>query len=183
MPRARSKSRSAFDDVLTRASASEGALVPTANANLNDDLNYKSVVYALDTAKGNVSKASDLLECRPKTLRSYIARHKELQDIIADYQERVLDLAQEIIFKEVECGDYASARYVLDTLGKDRGFSHKEEFPAKKPDLLISKNMTFEELEQLQTIVLERIADKISERKRLQAPSSPSGSPDPTPES
>lgn len=60
-------------------------------------------------------------------VRYHVVRSPILQQVMADARDRIIDVAEDNIFKAVESGDKAYSWKVLQTLGKDRGYTERRE--------------------------------------------------------
>lgn len=95
-----------------------------------------------------------------RSLYNYIQRHPQLQEVVEDQHATLVDTAQSWLRRHVEAGDMKACIYVLNTLGKDRGFTTRTETTAANGAPLTSEpqervqldQFTVEELEQLEAI-------------------------------
>lgn len=88
-------------------------------------------ILALEAAHGNVSSAAFALGVKRGYLHSKIATDPDLQEIVADLEQVVVDKAQENVYNKVLTGDADMSWKILQTLGKDRGFSTRVESTGK----------------------------------------------------
>jgi hypothetical protein len=95
------------------------------------------IIAALEAAKGNLSEAAEALGVRRHNLARVITGDSELRSIHMDCLERHIDAAQSVVFKAVEQGNYVAATFVLSTIGKEAGWSTKQELTlrTKEPNL------------------------------------------------
>ena len=117
------------------------------------------IVEALFSVEGNLSAAAKILGVRRNKLASFINNNRELRAIHMDFMEAMIDAAQDVVFTAVKDGDYDAAAFVLTTLGKDRGYSSKQEFLVKKE--VHVKDMDLEELSSRKHELLETLAKKL----------------------
>lgn len=83
---------------------------------------------AIWRAAGNVSKAADILKISSGRLRNFIRRSPYLSAEVQESLEQLADKAQDIIAEGLEDEDDkgrrdAAAKYVLDRIGKQRGWA------------------------------------------------------------
>jgi hypothetical protein len=88
----------------------------------------KQICEALLECDGNVSAAAKWLsaELRIPVARQYVAgrisRSSALQEILEDIRETVIDDAESNVFRAVRAGRIEESKFVLTTIGKDRGY-------------------------------------------------------------
>lgn len=86
---------------------------------------------ALSQTKGNISACARLLNMRRSSLKERIDASPELRAKLEEVREEMLDKAEENVYDRVEQGDDAMTRFVLSTLGKERGYTQKTEVDNK----------------------------------------------------
>lgn len=86
---------------------------------------------ALIKAKGFISQAAINLKCEPQTVRNYIARYPELNDVLKEQRESLLDFAESKLIKNMDKGDTTSLIFFLKTQGRTRGYQEKLEVEAE----------------------------------------------------
>lgn len=79
---------------------------------------------------GNISACAKRMQVTRSALADKIARTPELQRAKGDLVQSVLDKAEKNIFSDVEAGDQTASKFVLQTIGKDRGYTTKSEVDA-----------------------------------------------------
>jgi len=77
---------------------------------------------ALEGAGGCVSAAARQLGISRQAVYNRIKTSDRLQDVIWEARERTLDSAEECIRQAIEKGDVPAARFVLQQLGRHRGY-------------------------------------------------------------
>ena len=83
---------------------------------------------AIIANKGVLSKVADTVGMgSAQAVRYHITRSPALQQVMADSRERIIDTAEDNIFRAIESGDKAYSWKVLQTLGKDRGYTERRE--------------------------------------------------------
>jgi hypothetical protein len=90
------------------------------------------VMTALRTRHGLVSLAAGDIGCSRATLYNYIQEFPEVAAIIADERERLIDLAEDALYRHVEEGAPWAVALVLKTLGRHRGYGDRP--PAASPE-------------------------------------------------
>ena len=85
----------------------------------------QQVIDALTQAKGLRAPAAEALHCSRQTIGNYINRCPAVKEAYEDALEETLDLAQSKLMDLVEKEHWGAIRFILATLGKDRGFTEK----------------------------------------------------------
>lgn len=88
-------------------------------------------ILALEAAHGNISSAAYALGVRRAYLKKKIDADPDLQDVVVELEQVVVDKAQENVYSKVFAGDGDMSWRILQTLGKDRGFSTRVESTGK----------------------------------------------------
>ncbi len=85
----------------------------------------QQVIDALTQAKGLRAPAAAALHCSRHTIGNYIERCPAVRAAYEDALEGTLDLAQSKLIDLVEKDHWGAIRFILATLGKDRGFTEQ----------------------------------------------------------
>lgn len=85
------------------------------------------VVYAISATGGFYNKIAYLLSKTRAQVKKYIETNKDLQLLVEDMREGLIDDAESRVMHSAANGDPANGRFVLSTVGKDRGFTTKSE--------------------------------------------------------
>lgn len=80
------------------------------------------LIAALKKHKGNMSAAADEVGLDRTTVHERCTKNPMLIKFMASLRQRLLDRAEAVNDKLIEEGDGTTARWVLDRLGKDRGY-------------------------------------------------------------
>lgn len=80
------------------------------------------VIDALKVTKGMIYLAADRLSCHPDTIYNYAKRYRSVQAEIANQRGRLVDIAELKLHQAVMDGELGAVKYVLSTLGKERGY-------------------------------------------------------------
>lgn len=89
------------------------------------------VVAALLHARGNISEAARLVGRRRQKFKHFIDGNPQILEICTEIQESSLDRIQQNAVRMAEDGDPSMIRFVLQTLGKNRGFTTRFENTGK----------------------------------------------------
>jgi len=98
-----------------------------------------TVLEAIRGTGGIVSQIAKRLSVDWSTARKYINAWDETKKAFEDERETILDMAERTLFKSVKDGNSQDAKWVLSTLGKNRGFSERQEITGANGDNFINK--------------------------------------------
>lgn len=85
------------------------------------------VVNALMATDGNISRAARKLGRKRMGLQRYINSNIDLQEMLIDMREQKVDEAETHQAELMSLKDGAAGRFILQTLGKGRGYSSRTE--------------------------------------------------------
>ena len=105
------------------------------------------VYAALMHTKGNLSVAADLLSRPRRVLTDWMRGTPEMFQVLDEIRNRQLDNIEGKVLEQAEMGDGVQARFVLTTIGKDRGFTTRVESTGKDGA-------------PLERVVTERVSDE-----------------------
>jgi Bacterial regulatory protein, Fis family len=104
------------------------------------------IVAALESARGILSKAAEALGIRRHQLEQALDADRYLHRILMDQINTMIDKAQENVMTAIDAGKYDASIFVLQTLGKEKGYSTKSELTLTKIERPM-EDMSIEELE------------------------------------
>jgi len=90
----------------------------------------EDVINALAKSGGLKGPAASILRCSRHTVTRYIERYPAVQEAYEDAVQDTVDLAQSKMIALVKREDWRAIRFLLVTLGKDRGFTERTEIQA-----------------------------------------------------
>lgn len=93
--------------------------------------NKTDVIYAIHVTRANYSKAAALLGRSRRSLKTYVDSQPDVLEFVQDIIQAKIDDIEEKYFESALSGDGANARHILETLGKDRGFTKRTELTGK----------------------------------------------------
>ena len=105
-----------------------------ARARSIDRIGEQRAVDVLTSSRGNVSLAARRLGISARTIHRWLAQYPDLRELVEAQRDRIIDMAEENIFDAVERGNLKASWFVLQTLGKKRGYSERkvvEDLPSK----------------------------------------------------
>ena len=86
---------------------------------------------AVEGTGGILTMIAQKLNCSRGTVYIFINRNPDMQKIIDQEREKILDVAQHNVYSRINSGDWDATRYLLNTLGKQRGFTTSMEVEHK----------------------------------------------------
>ena len=92
-----------------------------------DRYSQARVIDAIKAAKGIKATAAANLKCSRQTITNYIDRYPAVKAAYEEAVESTIDLAQSKLIVLVEREEWPAIRFLLVTLGKDRGFTERTE--------------------------------------------------------
>ena len=96
---------------------------------LHGSLDYTTdeILAAIKGSGGIMSSVAKKLDCTWHTAEKYTQLNDTTKQALAAESESILDMAEGQIYKSIKEGDIQSAKWVMATKGKLRGFSEKYE--------------------------------------------------------
>jgi hypothetical protein len=116
-------------------------------------LSLREVTVALKACNGSLPKAAEALAVDLYRLSRYIAVRPKLRDLSAKLRNMLVDIAEGHFSDAVVSGDSWAVKMALSTLGKDRGYTSKQEIDHR---LINTTDPTKMSDQQLQALVEER---------------------------
>ena len=87
----------------------------------------EDVAAALVVAHGSMADAAVLLGMGRGRLRAYVDRVPDLVDLVSQQREAFLDKVEKSVHERALAGEWRAQRFILTTLGRDRGYGNKLE--------------------------------------------------------
>lgn len=87
---------------------------------------HEEIIIALSKA-GTISGAAIILGCDRSTVATYQNKHPEIRAAVIEAKEKLLDIAESELMKNVKRGHPSSVFFTLKTLGKNRGYVERVE--------------------------------------------------------
>lgn len=98
------------------------------------------VYRELIAQSGNIGATARTLRVSRQWLKGRIERKAALVSILQDMRETVIDQAEVNVFNDVLKNDPTANRFVLTTIGKDRGYSSGVSGSGKNGEIVIQIN-------------------------------------------
>lgn len=125
---------------MEQAASLVGCSAPAISARAKQDVEVKQAIKDQERAREN-DIAEAIIECRGilskvaekvglgsgAAVRHHIGRNPRLKEIFNAAREKVVDTAEDNVFQAVDEGNLAYSWKVLQTLGKDRGYTERRE--------------------------------------------------------
>jgi len=125
---------------MEQAASIVGCSAPAIAARAKQDVEVKQAIrdqersreddlaQAIMDCKGTLTKVAERVGLGSgAAVRHHIARNPRLREVFNSARERVIDTAEDNVFQAVEEGNLAYSWKVLQTLGKDRGYTERRE--------------------------------------------------------
>lgn len=87
---------------------------------------YDAAVAIL-VSRGNFAQMGRLLHRSRRMIEGFVTRHEALSEMAQDIAEEDLDDIEAMIKMTAKIGDVGAGRFILTTLGKQRGFTTRTE--------------------------------------------------------
>lgn len=124
-----------MSEVLPILHKAEAELYDFANCETKRDrampYNHTDVHYALVATMGDYGQMAFLLGRSRRRVKDYVEAHPELLELREDIRHSIVDTIETEELKAALAGDSTSRRFVLSTLGKERGYSTRVEQTGK----------------------------------------------------
>lgn len=122
-------------------------------------LTLLEIIEALQRRMGLIGAAAKDLGVTRQSLEQRIKRSPTLQQVCTDIRQSALDICEGVVMRHaVVDGDPGSAKWLLDRLGKERGYSRRTEVTGKD-GAPIDLNQAIEDLNDDQALLLRRLID------------------------
>ena len=82
---------------------------------------------AIQGSGGIISTISKRLGCTWRTAQKLTQQWPEAQEAYRDEKEQLIDLAETTLLQAIKGGDMSAAKWYLSTIGKERGYSERQE--------------------------------------------------------
>lgn len=92
-----------------------------------DKLTKAKFLNALDGSLGLITSIAKRAGVHRETVYNLLKRHPELRVEIEREKAKIVDRAEAGLFQRVNQGDWNAIRYILNRLGKERGYTMRNE--------------------------------------------------------
>lgn len=83
---------------------------------------------ALSNPMGSVSQAANALGCTPQTVRNYMKKYPELEDVVDFAIEKTGDFVESKLIELVKTGNVTAIIFYCKTKLKSRGYVERQEY-------------------------------------------------------
>ena len=87
----------------------------------------KKVLAAIKSSGGIITTISNRIGCEWHTAKNLVNRWESTKQAYKDERETILDMSESTLLKSIKDGDTQSAKWMLSTLGRERGFNDRLE--------------------------------------------------------
>lgn len=94
---------------------------------IGDHYSIEQVSAALVAADGFISKTATKLKCTAKTVREYLKRYPELEDLRDEIDEALIDLSESGLKGHIKKKNLDAIKFHLERKGKGRGYVKQTE--------------------------------------------------------
>lgn len=121
------------------------------------------VIKAINATAGIKTAAAKRLSCDVDTIDNYAKRYPTVAEALQQARAGIVDIAESVLVRRLNAGEWDAAKFVLTTLGKDRGWGNSIDVNVKIEEL--ARKIAAETGEPFED-VLPVVTDLASERKR-----------------
>jgi hypothetical protein len=108
---------------------------------------------AIRKERGLVSRVADRLGCAVPTVYLRMKNSPEIAAAVVEARTRIVDKAESNVFQRVEDGSIDDSKWILNTIGKDRGYATRTETriggDASAPPVGVAALLEIEQIESL----------------------------------
>ncbi len=130
----------------------------------------KEIAVALLRCQGSIRKAAVELHMDASVIRFHVQRSPRLREIYLEAREGLVDTAEDNVFAAVERGNLGYSWRILQTLGKNRGYTERRELEAVHVHVKASPTSRLVELldqhAQTDPQLVEQELEKLGEQDR-----------------
>ena len=87
----------------------------------------KAIIEAIKDSGGIMSTIARRLGVTWHTADTWVKQYDETKQALQDEREAILDLAESTLFRNIKDGNSQDAKWLLSTMGKNRGYSERHE--------------------------------------------------------
>lgn len=95
----------------------------------NEKYSPMKIIEALKATRGMIATAARLLGCSRQTIYESIARHPEINAVVAGERDLMLDTAELRLMEAIEAGESWAVKFFLTTQGQVRGYIERPQKP------------------------------------------------------
>jgi hypothetical protein len=85
------------------------------------------IIKAIKDSRGLIAVAARKLGVSRRTIYNRMEKSEEIREALDEARDFVLDVGQAKLYQAVEQGESWAVQYLLNTLGKSRGFTTRQE--------------------------------------------------------
>jgi len=112
-------------------------------------LTKKIIEKAIIGSSGLISTIAQKLNVSRVTVRNYLKKYPELEDLIIEEKENILDFTESKLIKKIQEEESWAIKYLLSTQGRKRGYGKE---PAEELPRTIAQEVSEEERKFLKSI-------------------------------
>ena len=108
------------------------------------------------------------VKCSRQLVHERVKNSPRLRQAIQETEEEVLDLAENVVLKSLNAGEFNAAHFVLETRGKHRGYTRRELFALTVDPRRLSEEQLTRAIKELEAITID--AEPVGALPALPAP-------------
>ena len=85
----------------------------------------EDIAAALVECSGSLADVSDLLHVGRARVHAFVNNHPDLRELIVQLRESIVDRVERSVHERALAGDWKAERFLLTTLGRDRGYGSR----------------------------------------------------------
>lgn len=94
-------------------------------------MNKKKFTEAVDGSLGLISNIAARLKVNRLTVYRFLDNNPDMRELVMLEKDKIVERAETGLFKRINEGDWNAIRYILNRLGKDKGYTLKNEVSFK----------------------------------------------------
>lgn len=106
----------------------------------NEKYSPAKIIEALQVSRGMIASAARLLGCTRQTIYDAVARHPEINNVVAGERELLLDRAELKLQEAIDAGEGWAVRFFLSTQGQARGYIERQRVDVEDKKITVIVN-------------------------------------------
>lgn len=107
----------------------------------------EEVSHELIRHKGKLGQTAKALGCQSYYVRWRIRENPDIMNAYLHARDEIVDMAEQVMIDKMKDGSESAARYILSTLGKERGYTERLELTGKDgADITVTLNLGRKEI-------------------------------------
>jgi hypothetical protein len=103
----------------------------------NEKYSAAKIMEALRASRGMIATAARLLGCTRQTIYDAIARHPEINTVVAGERELMLDTAEMKLQEAIDAGEGWAVKFKLATQGQSRSYIERQRIDVEDKQIIV----------------------------------------------